>query len=114
MIVIDNLVCYLDLPKQKKRKLGIIDGKTFIAMPRKKSRHLFKKLNAWGASYNLLQTLKELGVEEFMIPEKENKETYSISIDKYLKDGTVMKFGNFETQVFVPVDKFEIIGGIEW
>ena len=106
----DNIIkLYLKLKAEtKKRMLGFINKNTkTFHVKRKRSVHLFRKLNAYGFCYQVLSDAKKFDkirlkdeTGEWVIPlsyivNKEQRPTYLHFKGK----------GGFELQVFVPLDE---------
>lgn len=72
----------------------------------KKSRHLFKMLNAWGLDLDTLNQLKESGCTEVRIWETEEDKIYSTPLEKLWKEAEVMSFDG--QQAFLPRSQWTI------
>lgn len=73
-----------------------------------RSKHLFRKLNAWGIQNDLLQQLPDDCKIEIL--EKEDKTLYTTSA-KFFRDNAVYLDLKHGLQGFMTLDKFEKIGG---
>jgi hypothetical protein len=76
------------------------------------SRHLFRKLDAWGMDYEILYKLPEKTVVR--ITDLESQTIYQVPIKEWKSQGIILHFkegtADHNTQVFLPRDKFTQIG----
>jgi hypothetical protein len=86
------------------RIIGQVKGNTFIKSV-KKSKHLFKKLNAWGIDKAVLEQLLNDGVENIEIKETEEKKSYKAKLTEFNKYGEVADFGH-GVQVFLSLSHY--------
>jgi hypothetical protein len=91
------------------RDLGKITASTFNMKGKKRSKHLFRKLQAWGINHRLLTHLVESGIQNIAFYEKEGEEIYTASAEEWLKEGTVLYFQKegFELQCFLKDERFQ-------
>jgi len=91
----------------KGRLIGVIDESgegTFLS--RRTEKHLFRKTNSFGINYELLASP---GVQFKWIILDFNGQKYVSSRQYFLKKGSAMQFGNFELQLFVQLEKLNVM-----
>ncbi len=95
---------FIKLSKEtKKRVVGIIhDDTRSLHTPRKLS-HVFKKLNAYGFNYYILQKTKRFDTIEL----DDANGIYRIPVSVILDEGQFYHFGvqGYELQIFLPLDR---------
>lgn len=88
---------------------GKLQGKIFHKLA-KKSKHLFRKLNAWGVDYEVLNTKlpSDAVIDVF---ETEERLHYRTTVKHFKEVGTVLHFKegtrDHYTQVFLPLSEWE-------
>jgi hypothetical protein len=75
-----------------------------------KSKHLFKKMNAWGIDYGILHD--RLKDDDFIqVYEQEEAVVYRTTVKNFKDNGTVLHFKegtkDHYTQVFLPLPKWQ-------
>lgn len=73
------------------------------------SKHLFKKMDAWGLDADLLENTLVPGEHEIRILDKDEMKVYTITAKEFKRDGVYLHFkkgADHGTQVFVPRAKF--------
>jgi uncharacterized radical SAM superfamily Fe-S cluster-containing enzyme len=83
------------------RIIGSFDGVT-LRLKRKRSRHLYRVLDAWAIDLATLVSAADAGVERVVVVDSESGETYEAELDDILNYGTVIDHG-FGTQVALPL-----------
>jgi len=73
----------------------------------KKSKHLMRKLNAWGIQFDALMELNKQGCTEIRILETEENKVYSTPLEVIWKQGKVENFGDGD-QAFLPLSQWKI------
>ena len=73
----------------------------------KKSKHLMRKLNAWGIQLDALMELQKQGCKEIRVLEEEEQKIYSIPLEKIWKGCTVENFGDGD-QAFLPISEWKV------
>lgn len=84
--------------------IGIVSGDTFSKKV-KKSKHLFRKLDAWGLDKSVLDEIICNGVQIIKIHEVEENKDYIASVKDFIEKGVVDDFG-YSPQVFLPLVYF--------
>lgn len=92
------------------RDLGRIVDNVFHMKPKKKSKHLFRKANAWGINDKLLRFLVDMGIDKIVFLEKEDNVVFSATPDTWHKHGTRLSFGKegYELQCFLKSELFTV------
>jgi len=72
----------------------------------KKSKHLFRSLDAWGIQLDALSELQKQGCTEIRIWEEEENKIYSTPFEKMWKESTVMRFEG--DQAFLPRSEWKV------
>jgi hypothetical protein len=91
--------------KNKQQKtIGAVKGNAFEKYV-KKSKHLFRKWNAWGIDKTIVDGLIRDGIEIIKIHETEEKIDYSIPVKDFFQKGIEADFGHSK-QIFLPVIHF--------
>jgi hypothetical protein len=83
------------------RIIGTFDGTT-LRLKRKRSKHLFRSLDAWSLDVATLVSAADAGVERVVIEDVESGEVFEVGLDDILNYGTVIDHG-FGTQVALPL-----------
>jgi hypothetical protein len=83
------------------RIIGTFDGRS-LRLKRKRSRHLFRSLDAWSVDLSVLVRAADAGVETVVVEDTETGETYEVGLDDFLTYGTVIDHGA-GTQVALPL-----------
>jgi hypothetical protein len=88
------------------KKYGeIVNNAVFISR-RKKSKHLFRALDAWGFDVDALEDLIALGVKLIAVYDTEGRAVYYANPARVNTDGKVMNFGH-NPQRFLPRKDFK-------
>ena len=74
---------------------------------RRKSKHLFKKLNAWGLDGKAFEKIQERG-GKIVIIETEEKKRYTTWPSMFEKFGAWFEFGSHGKQIFLPLEYWEV------
>jgi hypothetical protein len=74
------------------RIIGTFDGTT-LRLKRKRSKHLYRVLDAWCVDLGVLVRAADAGVERVVIVDSESGETYEAELDDILNYGTVIDHG---------------------
>jgi hypothetical protein len=82
------------------RIIGTFDGTT-LRLKRKRSKHLYRVLDAWCVDLGLLVRAADAGVERVVIVDSEANETYEAELNDILNYGTVIDHGA-GTQIALP------------
>jgi hypothetical protein len=89
------------------RQIGSIDMKTRqLEMVRERSKHLFRKFNAYGFNHHILNNA--ILFDHVLI--KDDKGLYNVPKEVILEKGKFMNFknhGGFELQIFLPLNEIE-------
>ena len=83
------------------RVVGTFDGTT-LWLKRKRSRHLYRALDAWCVDVATLIRAADAGVQFVAIEDTETGETYEVGLEDFLNFGVVIDHG-FGTQVALPL-----------
>ena len=91
------------------KNIGIYDTEKNVYTKHgvKKSKHFFKKLNAWGVDENTFRNILKPEAR-IVIDEVEEKKRYETDKETMGLNGSYMRFGKHGTQIFLPVDEWEI------
>lgn len=73
----------------------------------KKSKHLLRKLDAWGIQYDAFTELRNLNCEEIRIKDEDEDRVYAVAFDTIFKKGRVEDLGD-GMQVFLPRSEWSI------
>jgi len=85
----------------QKRKIGIIKNKAFIKYV-KESKHLYRKLDAWGVDAKTYTDVLKYQVKKIIVIDKEhNNKTYKADIDTFEKFGQYLHFKPHRAQIFL-------------
>jgi hypothetical protein len=71
----------------------------------KKSKHLFRKLNAWGIDKDIVDSFVSNGVQIIFIHEEEENMDYTVSVKDFLEKGIEGDYGKGK-QIFLPLENF--------
>ena len=82
------------------RIIGTFDG-TVLRLKRKRSRHLYRLLDAWAIDLTTLVRAADAGVETVVVEDVETGETYEVGLGDILNYGTVIDHGS--PQVALPL-----------
>ena len=74
------------------RIIGTFDGTTLL-LKRKRSRHLYRVLDAWCVDLGVLVRAADAGVERVVVVDSESGETYEVGLGDILNYGTVIDHG---------------------
>lgn len=89
--------------EKRKRHIGdIIKGTGYIRMTRERSKHLMKKMNAYGFNNYILREAKRF--QRVILSDEYG--TYEIPRTIFFTEGTYKEFKHegFETQIFLSLD----------
>jgi hypothetical protein len=107
----DNILkLYIALKSENRRRsVGFINTNTKVLhITRCRPRHLFRKLNAYGFSYQIIKDAKKFNKIRLKDEKAEWLIPTSFILDKNNSDFLHFKGnGGFELQVFLPLDKIE-------
>ena len=88
----------------EKRVIGLYsEDRGIFRAERKKSKHFYRKLNAWGIDAKALDGMEEINLEEVQIIDVENKEKYTADIETIRKFGEYLHHKPHRAQVFLPL-----------
>ena len=82
------------------RIIGTFDGTT-LRLKRKRSRHLYRALDAWCVDVATLVRAADAGVQFVAIEDTETGETYEVGLEDFLNFGVVIDHGS--PQVALPL-----------
>lgn len=83
-------------------------GDGVLTSHRNSSKHLYKKLNAWGIDCKVYDgLLKDRGLHTVIIHDKDTNITYTTKAENFKKYGTILHFKPHRPQVFLPLDYWE-------
>jgi len=82
------------------RIIGTFGGTT-LRLKRKRSKHLYRALDAWSVDIGLLVSAADAGIERVVVVDSESGETYEVGLDDILNYGTVIDHGA-GTQIALP------------
>jgi len=74
------------------RIIGSFDGTT-LRLKRKRSKHLYRALDAWSIDLATLVRAAGEGIERIVVVDSESGETYEAELDDILNYGTVIDHG---------------------
>lgn len=103
MMDLDDI--YIKQDDGERRMVGYYreENKTLYCK-REKSRHLFRKFNAWGLDYRTIQSLKiEKGLEKIKLYDEENSVAYQTNINTLDEYGKIRHFKPHRKQIFLPL-----------
>jgi len=83
------------------RIIGTFDGTT-LRLKRKRSKHLFRTLDAWAINLSVLVRAADAGVERVVVEDTETGEVFEAGLHDILNYGTVIDHG-FGTQLALPL-----------
>lgn len=89
------------------KKIGTLKEKIFRKRV-KGSKHLMRKLDAWGLDMDVLNELPEDG--EIRILDTDDQKIYSTSVDVFKGVGVAREFGHHGLQMFLPRKYWEVKG----
>jgi hypothetical protein len=76
------------------------ESENFLWKEVTKSEHLFKNFDAWALQENVIPRLKKADVKRLVFDDVEEKITYIVCLDTFLKHGIKRDFG-FGLQIFL-------------
>ena len=82
------------------RIIGTFDGTT-LRLKRKRSRHLYRALDAWCVDLGVLVRAADAGVETVVVEDVETGETYEAGLDDFLNLGIPINHGG--AQLALPI-----------
>lgn len=86
------------------RLIGHLEDGVFTSK-RQSSKHLYKKLNAWGIDCKAFDgMLKNQGLKQLVIIDTESHIRYITEADNFKKHGTILHFKPHRAQVFLPLE----------
>lgn len=90
------------------RKIGSFNDEHKVFRKRvKKSKHLFKKYNAWGIQFDALCSLNNVQCREIRVLDEEENKVYTVPFTTMFREGLVEDFGHGR-QVFLGRDKWTV------
>lgn len=90
-----------------RRLIGNFEGGVFTSK-RQSSKHLYKKLNAWGLDVKAYDgLLKNQKLHTVRIHDIDTQTTYSTKAENFKKYGSILHFKPHRTQVFLPLDYWD-------
>jgi hypothetical protein len=104
----DGLVI-LKLVTGKTIHIGTISESDGIILYQKRvyKKYIFRKLNAWGLNAYIINNIPDDAIIELMC---DDGSIYSTTKEQVKKNGQYLHFkdSDFELQIFMPIDKFQI------
>jgi hypothetical protein len=92
----------------KIRTIGNIEGDTFYSK-RKKSKHFFRKANAWGIDNQTLNDLEVIhGVKNIVIVDTESGKRYKTTVDNFKEKGFYLNYKDFNKQIFLGEEDWNV------
>lgn len=93
----------------KEKRIGIYDTdkNVYIKHGVKLSKHLFKKLDAWGVDENTFKNILKPGCH-IVIEEVEERKRYETTREIMDAEGEYMNFGEHGLQRFLPREKWTV------
>lgn len=88
--------------------IGELRDGTFLKRV-KKSKHLFKKLDAWGIDADTFKTMLRITANQILVFDIENDILYKTSVADFEKHGVFLHFKPHRAQIFLPREKWEKI-----
>lgn len=86
------------------RAIGAVEGRVFSKSV-KRSKHLFRKLNAYGISQSVINELIEKKVETIKVTDVEGRVVYEVSLVDFIKNATPMQYEDM--QLFLPLEMWK-------
>lgn len=89
------------------KTIGIYNQKDNIFMKHgvKKSKHIFKKMDAWGIDATIIDTILKPECK-IIINEVEEKVAYQTTLETFKEKGRYLNYKDFGLQVFLPLDEW--------
>lgn len=84
----------------------ILDYGDMYVSIRRKTKHLFRKYDAWGFDLWVIELLEKRQVGFIGVIEEEDQKVYTVSVETARSKGIVVNMGE-DTQVFVPLFLFD-------
>ncbi len=93
----------------KEKRIGIYDTEKNIYIKHgvKKSKHLFKKMDAWGVDQNTFENILKPECR-IIIEEVEERKRYETTHEKMKAEGEYLNFGEHALQIFLPREKWTV------
>lgn len=93
----------------KEKRIGIYDTdkNIYIKHGVKKSKHFFKKLEAWGVDENTFKNILKPGCR-IVIEEVEERKRYETDKETMGLNGTYMNFDKHGLQLFLPIAEWKV------
>lgn len=88
-----------------KRLIGEFRGNIFFKMV-SRSKHLFKKLNAWGIDAEVFSRTIIGRADIIKIYDREEKRTYTATIHEFQEHGQYLQFNPHRAQIFLGLQYF--------
>lgn len=89
------------------RHIGNFEDGVFTSK-RQSSKHLYKKLNAWGIDCKVLDGLmKDRGLHTVIIEDTETQTKYVTQAENFKNHGTILHFKPHRPQVFLPLEYWD-------
>lgn len=85
-----------------RKVIGHIRGDTFYTT-RKKSKHLLRKLNAWGIDAEVLNDILQGQVKYIEVRDLEEDKTYLAKVETFIEKGKYLHFKPHRAQCFLPL-----------
>jgi hypothetical protein len=83
------------------RVIGTLEGTT-LRLKRKRSKHLYRALDAWSIDLVTLVRAADAGVESVVVEDVESGETFEVALDDFLHYGIPVDHGS-GTQLALPL-----------
>lgn len=100
---------YVTQDDGKRKRIGYVSDKVFYAT-RKRSKHFYKKLNAWGLDHAVLERLMlDYGVDEIVIYDTENGKRYKTPINAFNTKGQYLNHIPYGKQQFLAEEYWEVV-----
>ena len=82
--------------------VGEIKGSIYLKKGNKSQ--LFRKLNSYGVDKDVLDFIKEKGVKQVLVNDKENNRIVIADIDDFYKNGIDIEINNFGKQLHLKLE----------
>lgn len=90
------------------KTIGFLDEKRGLFIKKvRKSKHLFRKLDAWGIDYEYFSDILLPNNFKIRIVDLDDMMIYEILASEMKKQGIILQFGDYGKQIFLPRNKFE-------
>jgi hypothetical protein len=86
--------------------IGELNGNVFFK-PVMGSRHLFRKLDGWAIDINALTRLAKWGVKWIEVYDMEDRHTYRVDFDTFVKIAIPINFGEHGGQLCLPRSRWQ-------